>query len=86
MTTIQIDIPDPLARNAKDAGLLEPKAMEAILRDELIRRRAVGELLDAASRVSSGEGSLSDEHVRAAVEEEIDRYRAEKRDPREGRR
>jgi hypothetical protein len=86
MTTIRIDLPDPIARNAKEAGLLEPKILEALLSDELIRRRAMNDLLEIAERASRGERSSSEEEIRAVVQGEIDRYRAEKRNPGEGRR
>jgi len=86
MTTIRIDLPEPIARTAKEAGLLEPKALEALIGDELIRRRAMGDLLRIAGRVSPGEGPLGEENVRVTIQGEIDRYRAEKRNPRAGRR
>jgi hypothetical protein len=40
MTTVQIDLPDQLAQQARSAGLLAPQKMEAILRAQL-RREAV---------------------------------------------
>ena len=86
MTTIRVDLPDPLAQTAKDAGLLEPQALEALISDELVRRRALGDLRRIAGRLSPGGWPVTEEDVRRAVQEEIDAYRAEKRDRREGRR
>jgi hypothetical protein len=86
MTTIRIDLPDPLAQTAKDAGLLEPQALEALISDELVRRRALEDLRRIADRLSPGGGLVIEEDVGKVVQGEIDKYRAEKRDRREGRR
>lgn len=43
MTTVQIELPEQLAREAHSAGLLSPRKMEALLRAQL-RREAVAEL------------------------------------------
>ncbi|WP_213955696.1 hypothetical protein [Variovorax sp. dw_954] len=40
MTTVQIDLPEQLAQQARSAGLFSPEKMEAILRAQL-RREAV---------------------------------------------
>ena len=45
MTTVQINLPDELARKATSAGLLSADAMEAMLRDQL--RRRAGQALPA---------------------------------------
>ena len=45
MTTVQITLPDELAQQAANAGLLSPEAMEAMLREQL--RRCAGESLRA---------------------------------------
>lgn len=44
MTTVQIDLPDELARDAQAAGLLTPEAFEQMLREQL-RKRAGEELM-----------------------------------------
>jgi hypothetical protein len=51
MTTLELNLalPDQLAREAEPNGLLQPEALERLLRDE-IRRRTVGDLSDAADR------------------------------------
>jgi hypothetical protein len=43
MTTVQINLPDELARDAQAAGLLTPEALEQMLREQL-RKRAGEEL------------------------------------------
>lgn len=45
MTTVQITLPDQLAREAQAAGLLTPDAVEAMFRERL--RRRAGEELQA---------------------------------------
>ena len=51
MTTLTIDLPDNLVKEAKDAGLLAPTALEAMIREHL-RRRAVNGLFNAADQLS----------------------------------
>ncbi len=51
MTTLTIDLPDPLAKEANDAGLLEPRAIEAMLRENL-RRNALNDLFTAADKLA----------------------------------
>ena len=43
MTTVQIDLPDQLAQEAKRAGLLSRESIEQLLR-EAVRRRALNDL------------------------------------------
>lgn len=52
MTTLTIDLPDNLAEEARQAGLLTPNAIENILRDTL-RHRAVNGLFAAADKLTS---------------------------------
>lgn len=42
MTTVQISLPDDLAKKADSAGLLSPAAIEAMLREQLRRRAGEG--------------------------------------------
>ena len=35
VTTVQIELPEELARKAEEAGLLTPEAMESMLRERL---------------------------------------------------
>jgi len=52
MTTLTIDLPDNLVKEAKNAGLLAPDAIEAMLR-ETLRRRAVNGLFTAADKLAA---------------------------------
>ena len=52
MTTVEITLPDQLAREARNAGLLSPEAMEKLLREQL-RTRRVDELFAAMDRMAS---------------------------------
>jgi hypothetical protein len=79
MPTIPIDLPEELARQAREAGLLEPDAIQGLLSDELVRRRGIRELLELRSKPLASPESSSDEEVRAAVQTEVDAHRAEKR-------
>ena len=50
MTTLTIELPDNLAKEAKDAGLLNSRAIERLI-DEAVRREAGKKLLDAMQRL-----------------------------------
>lgn len=81
MTTVKITLPDRLAEEATQAGLLSPASIEKWLREELKAQRA-GELEAAMRRmdaVDCGE-VLSPE----AVAEEIAAMRTDRRAVREG--
>lgn len=75
MTTVQIDLPDQLAQQARNAGLLSPQKMEAMLRAQL-RREAFEGLRALHER-------LSPEELTPETEQEIDQVvrqvRAEQR-------
>jgi len=75
MTTLTIDLPDNLAREAKDAGLLDPEAIETMLRENL-RRRAVDELFAAADKLAAANfpPMTMDE-----IQEEVNIVRAQRR-------
>ncbi len=67
MTTLTIDLPDSVAKEAQDAGLLAPNAMEAMLRENL-RRRAVNELFDAADKLAAADfPPMTMEEIQAEV-------------------
>ena len=63
MTTVQIDLPDQLAQQARNAGLLSPDRMEALLRAQLRR-----EALDALSAMHA---RLPPEEITPEIEQEI---------------
>ena len=70
---LKLTLPDSLVREAKSRGLLTPQGLEALLREEVQRRR-VTQLFEAADRLSALP-SLTE----AEVEAEIQAARAEKR-------
>ena len=77
MTTLEVklDLPDSLAKAAKDAGLLAPEALEKIIA-EALRRQNFDELLAVADRVEgAGIPAMSAEELNA----EIQAYRMERR-------
>lgn len=52
MTTIEITLPDPLAREAERAGLLRPERLEQWLREQLAAR-SVADLFAAMDRMAA---------------------------------
>ena len=75
MTELKLKLPDGLADEASKAGLLKPKVLERLLRDE-IRRRSVNELFGAMDRMAAVEGPpMTEEEIQA----EIDAVRAARR-------
>jgi hypothetical protein len=76
MTTIQIDLPDAVARAARDAGLLTPQALERLLGAALRRQQAADALLTVADRVAeAGIPAMSMDEIVA----EVKAARAERR-------
>jgi hypothetical protein len=76
MTTVQIQLPDELAQDAKDAGLLTSEALAAMLRARL-RRKQTGESLRATwERMPLEE--LTPE-IEQMIDEEVRAVRAERR-------
>ena len=77
MTTVEVklDLPDTLAKAAKDAGLLAPAALEKIIA-EALRRQNFDEFLSVADRVeAAGVPPMSAEELNV----EIQAYRMERR-------
>jgi uncharacterized protein YnzC (UPF0291/DUF896 family) len=75
MTTLEINLPDNLAKEAKAAGLLAPEAIEQMVR-EAIRRRALEELKQAMDRMAAVDGPVM---TPQEIQEEIRAARAERR-------
>lgn len=72
---IKLDLPDSLAEQAKEAGLLEPKALQIMLR-EAVRNRRHARLVEARQKVAdAGLAPLSMEEIQAEIEAD----RAERR-------
>lgn len=75
MTTLTIDLPDNLVKEAENAGLLAPDAIEALLR-ETLRRRAVNELFIAADKLAATNfPSMTMEEI----QEEVNAVRAQRK-------
>ena len=73
--TLEIELPDTLAKQAKEAGLLEPDAVERMVRAALLTRRVEG--LAHAREVLAARPlpPMTPEEIQA----EIDAHRAEVR-------
>ncbi len=77
MTTIQIDLPDAMARAARDAGLLTPQALQRLLADALDRQQVARELLQLADRVAAaGIAPMSMAEINAEVKAARAEHRA----------
>jgi hypothetical protein len=75
MTELKLSLPDNLAKEAAQAGLLSDAEIEKLLREE-IRRRATTELFEAMDRMAAVEGApMTEEEIQA----EIDAVRAARR-------
>ena len=75
MTTVQIDLPDRLAQEARRAGLLEREAAERMVR-EALRAERIGALTRARTQLAADSlPPMTPEEIQA----EIDAYRAESR-------
>jgi uncharacterized protein YpiB (UPF0302 family) len=75
MTKVELSLPDQLARELSDAGLLVPAVLERMLREQLreAKLKRLDEALDLAER--NPPPPLTSEEIQA----EIDAYRAGKR-------
>lgn len=83
MATLTVTVPDDLASDFKDAGLLAPEAAEdmaAILRDGL-RRYMVGNVICTADRLLVPKGPPP---TLEEIQEEVNAVRAEMRQPAVG--
>lgn len=82
MTELKVVLPDTLAREAKKAGLLTPKAIEEMVR-ETMRRRAARAFLSNAKQVARAKiAPLNEDEIQA----EINAVRKAKRPARAHRR
>lgn len=67
MTEVTVTLPDDLAQQARQAGLLRPDALAALLR-EAMRERRVERLFETMDRLSAVEPPLSEQEIVAEVE------------------
>ena len=79
MTTVQLQIPDDLAVQAKEAGLLDSSALLGLLRNALAMRGSLADLLRLTEPVARAAGGLPEERIAQEVQAEIDAYRRDKR-------
>ncbi|OGA08417.1 MAG: hypothetical protein A3D95_10350 [Betaproteobacteria bacterium RIFCSPHIGHO2_12_FULL_69_13] len=69
MTELKLTLPDRLAREAREAGLLEPRAIKTLLREAMRRRAAAREFLAVADRVAAaGVPPLSEQEIQAEID------------------
>lgn len=68
MTTLELILPDTLAREARDAGLLAPSRLEKLLRDAL-RERAADRLFAAMDKMAAHDdpAPLTSEEIQAEI-------------------
>jgi hypothetical protein len=76
MTTIHITLPDQLAKEAEEAGLLSPESLERMLRQKL-QAPTLKQIFEAMDRVSEPGDEIN--FLPEAIAEEIRAMRAEKR-------
>jgi len=75
VTELKLSLPDNLAKEAAQAGLLSDAEIEKLLREE-IRRRATNELFEAMDRMAAVAGApMTEDEIQA----EIDAVRAARR-------
>lgn len=69
MTTLEVtlDLPDRLAREAQEAGLLTPSALSRLLREAMQRRAAQALMAGAARATAAGSKALSMKEIQAEV-------------------
>lgn len=78
MTTVQLRLPDDLAKAAEQEGLLSPDSLAAMLRDAL-RRQAGRRLMEATAPAARGTAEMSEDEVSAFIHSVIADVRADKR-------
>ena len=76
MLQVKLDLPDILAKEAINLGLLEPQALQTMLR-EAVRRRRITRLTDARERVAAaGIPPLTMEEIQAEIEADRAEHRS----------
>jgi hypothetical protein len=74
--TIELDLPDALAREARSKGLLQPRQLGDLVSEELNRLKAADELEKILGKIRAQKGEpMTAEEIQA----EIDACRAERR-------
>ena len=78
MTTIQIKLPEDVARQARAKGLLAPARLGGILRDAL-RRQAGRELLELTAPLRASQLALTGDEIPQPVREAVATTRSRRR-------
>ena len=68
MTELKVILPDSLARAARKAGLLTPKAIGELLREAMRRRAARAFLSNAHSVAEAKIAPMSEEEIQAEID------------------
>ncbi len=69
MTELKVTLPDRLAREAREAGLFSPRAIQRLLREAMRRRAAAREFLSVADRIAAaGLPSMSEEEIQTEID------------------
>jgi post-segregation antitoxin (ccd killing protein) len=69
MTELRITLPERLARDARKAGLLTPRAIRTLLRQAMRRKAAARAFLENAERVAAaGIRPLSEDEIQAEID------------------
>jgi hypothetical protein len=69
MIELKVTLPDRLAREAREAGLLNPKAIQRLLREAMRRRAAAREFLSVADRVAAaGVPPMSEDEIQTEID------------------
>ena len=67
MTTVKIELPEELARNAEEAGLLTPEALEQLIA-EALRERRIERLFEIRKELqAAGIAPMSAEEIEAEI-------------------
>jgi len=74
MTEVTVTLPDDLVQQARQAGLLHPEALAALLRDAM-REQRIERLFSTMDKLAQIEPPLTEEEIAA----EIEAARAERR-------
>ena len=74
MTEVTLTLPDDLAQQARQAGLLRPETLAALLRDAM-RERRIERLFSTMDKLAQLKPPLTEEEIAA----EIEAARAERR-------
>jgi hypothetical protein len=75
MAVVRITLPDDLARELADSGLLEPRSIESILREQLRAARVRDLVAFRAAHLDDPVEPMTNDEINA----EIEAYRAEQR-------